>query len=139
MHPKIRLDIHIDDTYIPKKNEKIQCNKLSNYNTGGTMKTIDQDLIPSTTNDLFIKLSKDIGLNIFTIDLIASDITKEIDKQDTFTINELEYYNAWRGNYVIKDEFYVLSKLLILKWMIYMYILKKIYDILHTSFKTNKQ
>lgn len=114
----IILDSNIDDTCIPSLNEKIQCNNLCNYSTGGTVKNIDLKSIPLNTQKIFVKLSKNIDLTIFSIDLIASDITQILHTQQTFCINELEYCNDWDVHYIMKDKFYVLSKYLILYWVL---------------------
>ena len=129
----IILDSQIDDTYIPKLKETINCNNLCNYSTGGGVKNIDLSSIPSNTKDVFVKLSKDIGLPIFSIDLIATDITREIKMQDSFCINELEYCNDWDVNYILRDKFYFLSKYLVVKWILYIIILKKVCNILYVK------
>ena len=129
----IILDSQIDDTYIPKLKETINCNNLCNYSTAGGGKNIDLSSIPSNTKDVFVKLSKDIGLPIFSIDLIATDITREIKMQDSFCINELEYCNDWDVNYILRDKFYFLSKYLVVKWILYIIILKKVCNILNVK------
>lgn len=121
----IIIDKNINTKYVPKKNEVIKCNNMSNFSTGGTLEVVDLKTISNSTKNLFIKLSKEIDLNIFAIDLIASDITRERFDQDSFAINELEYCNGWDIHYLIKDKFYYLSKILLLKVVIFLYIVKK--------------
>ena len=70
---------------------------------------------------------------IFSIDLIATDITREIKMQDSFCINELEYCNDWDVNYIMRDKFYFLSKYLVVKWILYIIIVKKVCDILNAK------
>ena len=111
----IKLDTNLNTNYIPKKGEIIKCNNTCNYSRGGKIKTIDLKLIPQETKNLFIKLSRDLKLKIISADIIATDITKEINKQITFCVNELEYCNDWNIHYRLKDEFKNLSKHLLLK------------------------
>ena len=127
---KIVIDKHIDTKYVPKKNEVVKCNNMSNFSTGGTLEVVDLKNVHSSTKNLFIKLSKELNLNIFAIDLIATDITKDRFDQDSYAINELEYCNGWDIHYLIKDKFYYLSKILLLKVVIFLYTVKKLINIL---------
>lgn len=113
----ILLDVK-DKNYIPYLGEVIKCNRLCNYSTGGKAKIIDLNNIPIKTKQLFLQLSKDLKLNIFSIDLIATDINLDIEQQKTFRINELEYLNDWDINFLLKDNFYKLAQFLIIKWLI---------------------
>ena len=115
--------------YIPTSGEYIQCNKLCNFSTGGSAMTIDIHTIPNKTKKMFIQLNRDIKLNLFSIDLISSDITLEIPDQEVFCINELEYCNDWDINFILRDSFSQLGIILIIKWIIYFIIIKELYQV----------
>ena len=122
---KILLSVE-DKDYIPDVGEVVQCNNLCNFSTGGTAKIVNTDQVPIRTLRLFKRLSRDLQLNLFSIDLIASDITSTIGKQAVFCINELEYCNDWDINFLLKDNFSRLATILVLKWIIIMIIIWKV-------------
>tara|TARA_Y100000385_G_C13085714_1_gene636307 strand:+ start:518 stop:1366 length:849 start_codon:yes stop_codon:yes gene_type:complete len=109
--------------FIPQKNSKYKVSHLSNFATGGSLKSISLKKIPKKTKKLFIKLQKELNINILSIDLICSNITHEINKQETFCINELEYCNGWGGSYLMKNNFYKLSKFLLMKYTILLLVI----------------
>lgn len=111
------------ENIIPKKDAKYKVNHLSNYSTGGSLKNVLIDSIPKETLNLFVNLQKDLRLKILSIDLICSDIKKEIGNQKVFCINELEFANDWDVNFILQDNFSILGKKLILKNIIIIIIL----------------
>lgn len=115
---KIVLDTK-DENIILEKNKKFKCNKLSNFSTGGSVESINIKTIPTNTIKLFENLSKDINLNLFSIDLIATDLTIDYKNQPSFNINELEYFNDWDVNFILKDNFYKLAIFLLIKWILF--------------------
>ena len=119
LNNQIYLDLNNNDpNYIPKDGQIIECTQLCHYLNGGSIKYLNIDDIPKSTVGLLTKLSQELNLNIFAIDIIASDLTRSYKYQNVFCINELEYCNDWGTHFIFNDKFSRLCKLIILKWFL---------------------
>ena len=107
---------------ILKKNQIYYVNPVSNYAKGGTIKSIDIKKINNEIKEICNKIYKLLNVNIFGVDFICENIEKNFNNQ-TYAINELEFYNDVGLHVILKDDTYKLYNILILKWILIILII----------------